>query len=68
MALSSITYSEIQLITTDYAYWAYFDKSSHLSLLWNCWTKFGWDCPWVVSFQIYVRQRHLQIKMVAITI
>jgi hypothetical protein len=33
MALSSITYSEIQLITTDYAYWAYFDKSSHLSLL-----------------------------------
>ena len=55
MAWSSLTYVLgfcvkffFQSIYTDYANWAYFDKRSHLNLLWNRWTKLnqtwqGWS-------------------------
>ena len=56
MARSSLAYIpnfsvkfSFQLIYTDYANWAYFDKKSHLNLLlWNRWTKLkqiwqGWS-------------------------
>ena len=56
MEMSSLTYILgfsvkffFQLIYTDYANWAYFDKRSHLNLLlWNRWTKLnqtwqGWS-------------------------
>jgi hypothetical protein len=50
-----------------YANWAYFDKRSHLNLLfWNRWTKL--NQPWVGLFQNCVRQPWSFIKICLICI
>jgi len=58
-----------QPIYTDYANLAYFDKRSYLNLLllWNCWTKFEWDGPCMVSFKNCVGQPRPPFKMANIT-
>ena len=71
MAMSSLAYIPgvgvkffFQLIYTDNANWAYFDKRSHLNLLlWNCSTKFGGNGP----FKNCVQQSHPPFKMADIT-
>ena len=52
MVMSTLTYNIIFL-------WYFFYEISHLNLtllLWNLWTKFDCDGPWIVPFQNCIRQ------------